>query len=118
MRVLRKPLEPIPHQLESPAIDVVDAHTSPLFVIEQPGRLEHLDMPRRGRPGMFEHIGNLAGGHRSAFEVQRQHDPAPGRVSERGENRLVRVHPRLRLPLRSPFQTRSFAATRDDIFSL
>src|ERR1700730_3459986 len=101
MRVLGKPCEPIPHKLEAPAIDVVDAVAARPVVMEQPGRLEHSDVPRGGRPGVLEHLGDLAGHHRSALEVQRKQDPPTRRVGERREHRLVRIHPSLPLLSRS-----------------
>src|SRR5713226_2962451 len=69
-------------------------------VMEQPCRLEHSDVPRCSRPGMLEHVGDLAGRHRSALEVQREQNPPARRVGERSEHRLVRIHPSLRLPSR------------------
>src|ERR1700738_704664 len=69
--------------------------------MEQPGRLEHSDVPRCGWPRVLEHLGTLAGGHRPALEVQRKQDPPAGRVGERREHRLVRIHPSLPLLSRS-----------------
>jgi len=58
--VLRKPREPIAHELEPAAIDVVDASAPLAAVTKQPRRLEHLDVPRGRRPGMLEHVGDLS----------------------------------------------------------
>jgi hypothetical protein len=96
-RFLRKPREPIAHQLEAPAIEVVDARASPPFVMQQAGALKRLNVPGRRWPCMLEHAGDLAGGHRSALEVQRDQDPPAHRMRERREDRLVRIQPGLGL---------------------
>ena len=63
------------------------------LVLEQPGGFEYLEVPCCRRPGVFERIGNLAGGHRPSVEIHRYENPPAHRVSERREHRLVRVLP-------------------------
>src|SRR5262249_27795653 len=111
VRALRKPREPIPHEFEASPINVIHAISPFLIVIEQSGRFEYPNVPSRGRPSMLKHVGDLAGGHRSTLEVQREQDPSADRMGERCKNRLVRVHPGLWL------LHGCFAFCHHDIFS-
>ena len=102
VRVPRKPREPIAHELESTTIEMVSARTPLPLVIQQASRLEPLDVPRRGRPGMIEHAGDLTRRHRSALEVHCDQDPSAHWMGKRREHGLVRVECRLRrLPRRT-----------------
>ena len=56
-------------------------------------------MARGGLPGVFEHRGDLARGHRSAVEMDRKQHATPGRVGEGREDDLVRIEPGLRIML-------------------
>src|SRR5262245_52052558 len=57
-------------------------------------------MPGSGRPGVFEHGRDLAGGHRTAFKKDQHQDAAPYRMREGGEDGLVRILWRFRSRLR------------------
>src|SRR5262249_20127797 len=61
------------------------------LVPEKPGRLEDLQVPRRRRPGLLEHTGYLAGGHRATLEVHRKQDATTHRVGKRREHCLVGI---------------------------
>src|SRR5215471_20163765 len=71
VRSLRKPGEPVPHQLKPASIEMVDAIAAVPLVMEQPGRFQHTDVARGGRPGLIEHLGDLTGCHRSKSEERR-----------------------------------------------
>jgi hypothetical protein len=62
-------------------------------VLQQPGAFEDLQVSRRRRPGLLEHLGNLTGRHRPAVEINRDQDLPADRVRQRREHCLVRVLP-------------------------
>src|SRR4051794_40574709 len=101
--------EPVGDELEALALEVIDAQAALRFVRQQPGPLEHLQMPGSGLPGMREHRRDLPGGHRSAVEVDREEDSPSRRMRQRREHQLVGIQPRLRFPLR---HARLYSATR------
>jgi hypothetical protein len=63
------------------------------LVPEKSGQFEDLKVPRGRWPCVLEHVGYLAGRHRTALEVHRQQDPATHRMGQRREYRLVRIQP-------------------------
>src|SRR5215831_16007045 len=104
MRVSRKPVEPVPHELEPMAINAIDARAALSIVVEQSSRLKHFNVPSSSRPGMLKHIGNLARRHRATLEVNGEQDPSSRRMRERVEYGLVRIQPGFRLLLLSWFR--------------
>ena len=63
MRIFGKPFQPVAHEIQPAAVDVIDADAPLLLVVKQPGGFEYLDVPRCSWPGMFKDMSNLAGGH-------------------------------------------------------
>ena len=57
------------------------------LVFEQTRRFENLQMPRRCRPGLLEHAGDLSGGHRPTLEIDRQQDAAARGMREQDERK-------------------------------
>ena len=72
-------------------IYLVAPHPTLPLVPEKLGRLEDLQVPCRRRPGLLEHTGDLAGGHRAALEVHREQDATTHGVGERREHCLVGI---------------------------
>src|SRR5262249_19473274 len=90
-RVSREPREPIAREVQAVTINLVAPHPSLPLVPEKPGRLEDLQVPRRRRPGLLEHTGYLAGGHRAALEIHREQDATTHGVGERREHCLIGI---------------------------
>src|SRR5262249_13406715 len=94
------------------AIEMVGSRAPLLVLLDQASRLKHPDVSRGRRPSVLEDSGDLTRRHRSALEMQGDQDPPAHRMRERGEHRLVSVHPRLRhSPRTLPFHGSIFSLT-------
>src|SRR5262249_27860811 len=78
-------------------LDAVDARPPNLFGAQKAGLLEHVKVPRRGRPRAREARRDIAGGHRPAAEGDGEQDLTARRVRERLEHGFERLEPGLRV---------------------
>lgn len=89
--VAAEPVQPVPSEREALALQPVEAGAAAAFVTDQARRLEGLEVAGGGRPGMGEQAGNRARAHLAPGEVERDQDPPPRRMRQRGEDRLIGV---------------------------
>ena len=76
---------------EARAVEPVEAGAAAAVVADEAGGLEALKVAGGGRPGMGEQAGDRPGAQLAAGEVEGDQDPAPGRMGQSGEDRLIGV---------------------------
>src|SRR5438132_12887073 len=91
-----EPGEPAGHDGEPRPDDAVDAAAAAPLLREEARGLEHVEVARGRRPGVAEACRDVSGRDTAPAEVDRHQDLPPGRVRERGEDRLRRLEAVLR----------------------
>ncbi len=69
--------EPVGHEFEAFRLKPVNTHPALPFVSEQARRLQDLEVPRGGLPGVLEHCRDVTGRHGSPVKVNRQQHAPP-----------------------------------------
>ena len=101
-------LEPCLEQVELFSIQAIDSRSALLLVHQEPGALQHPQVPAHRRPGAGESLGDLSRGHLAAAEANHQEYLAPRRVREGGDD-VVELGQPLRL---APALTQSVSRAR------
>jgi hypothetical protein len=85
-----EPSQPLTYERQTVAIERVTTHPALLFVPEQTGLFEHLQVSRGGSPRMLEPRGDLASGGAAATKMQRQQDLAARGMRDRVDDCVKR----------------------------
>jgi len=111
--LLVEPGEPLLHEAERLPSYAVDARASDSFVSEQPGLLEHLKVPRCGRPRVRETVCEVTCGTLTPAHMDGEEDLPARRMRERCDHCIQRREAFLGVGL-----LQSVVATRSSLASV